>query len=247
MAARSSGGQGEGRRGARGEGILEVLRAMRASTPVNKGTSPRLEGGRRLPQIDNPLIVGAVGLGVAGLGVAARTLHPKGRRGRDERFRQRLAESLTRAPGDGVDLAPEDLSVAVEQSFGRPALVSVDVRVDGEWIERTTGVRGRSSSERPASGEDDGVDGGDGGDDLAGRVLDDVVLSDLLDRIARAAWDNPEVAPVAVRGRVTLVEDAAEPRVLADMTLLGFPDEIARPGDLYDRYGAPAFDPAWRP
>jgi len=32
-----------------------------------------------------------------------------------------------------------------------------------------------------------------------------------------------------------------------DMTALGFEDEIARPDELYDRYGAPECDPAWRP
>ena len=31
------------------------------------------------------------------------------------------------------------------------------------------------------------------------------------------------------------------------MTALGFEDEIARPDELYNRYGAPEGDPAWRP
>jgi hypothetical protein len=183
-----------------------------------------------------------------------RTLRPRGRRGREERFRQRIAEALARGrgvpegggdaggPGAELGLSPEDLEVRVEESFGRPTLVSVDVRVDREGLARAAD----GSAATPA----------------------DAVVPDLLDRIARAAWDNPEVAPVAVRGRITLdvagEGDAAVapgaggpsapgapagggPRVLADMTALGFPDEIARPGDLYDRYGAPASDPAWRP
>jgi len=31
------------------------------------------------------------------------------------------------------------------------------------------------------------------------------------------------------------------------MSARGFADEIARPAELYDRYGAPECDPAWRP
>jgi len=31
------------------------------------------------------------------------------------------------------------------------------------------------------------------------------------------------------------------------MAVLGFEDEIARPDELYARYGAPDCDPAWRP
>ena len=31
------------------------------------------------------------------------------------------------------------------------------------------------------------------------------------------------------------------------MSALGFADEIARPDELYDRYGAPECDPTWRP
>ncbi|MFC7581372.1 pyridine nucleotide-disulfide oxidoreductase [Schaalia naturae] len=246
---------GRGRSGASGEGIRSILRAMRSSMPVNKGAAGA-PVGRRLPQIDNPVIVGAVGLGLLGAGAAVRTLRPRGRRGREERFRQRIAEALARGrgvpegggdaggPGAELGLSPEDLEVRVEESFGKPTLVSVDVRVDRERLARAAD----GSAATPA----------------------DAILLDLLDRIARAAWDNPEVAPVAVRGRITLnvagegegdavVAPGADgpsapgapagggPRVLADMTALGFPDEIARPGDLYDRYGAPASDPAWRP
>jgi hypothetical protein len=244
---------GRERSGVSGEGIRSILRAMRSSMPVNKGAAGA-PGGRRLPQIDNPVIVGAVGLGLLGAGAAVRTLRPRGRRGREERFRQRIAEALARGrgvpeggggaggPGAELGLSPEDLDVRVEESFGRPTLVSVDVRVGREGLARAAGG--------------------------SAATLADAVLPDLLDRIARAAWDNPEVAPVAVRGRITLDVagggDAAVapgaggseapgapagggPHVLADMTALGFPDEIARPGDLYDRYGAPASDPAWRP
>ncbi len=247
MAQRANDGDGRRRDRGLGESLHSILRSMRTSTPVNKGTSPPQQGGRRLPQIDNPVIVGAIGLGLMGAGAVARTLHPRGRAGRRERFRQRIAEALARRAGDAVELSPENLVVDVEESFGKPALVSVDIRVDPAWVDRASGAESIAPGESRR---------GDTVDAQGARVLDDVVLPSMLELTARTAWDNPEVAPVAVRGRVTLVTDAQasispEPdhveRVLADMTLLGFPDEIARPGDLYDRYGAPASDPTWRP
>ena len=75
----------------------------------------------------------------------------------------------------------------------------------------------------------------------------------MLDRVTRALWDNPEMAPVNVRARVLqstggeLEEPGAQSECLADMTTIGFTDEIARPDELFARYGAPASDPAWRP
>ena len=40
----------------------------------------------------------------------------------------------------------------------------------------------------------------------------------------------------------------SEERIRRALTeILGFADEIARPDELYDRYGAPECDPAWRP
>ena len=39
----------------------------------------------------------------------------------------------------------------------------------------------------------------------------------------------------------------AQTDTVVDMSALGFADEIARPDELYDRYGAPECDPAWRP
>ena len=68
-----------------------------------------------------------------------------------------------------------------------------------------------------------------------------------LDAITRATWNNPEMAPVSVRARVLLSRDAAgdleapgaHTDTIVDMSALGFADEIARPDELYDRYGAP--------
>ncbi len=97
---------------------------------------------------------------------------------------------------------------------------------------------------------------------------DSVLVKDLLDRATQVLWDNPEMAPVAVRGRILVActephqveESCADPvppvgheslmggeTVVMDLENLGFVDEIARAADLYDRYGPPRFDPDWRP
>ena len=76
-----------------------------------------------------------------------------------------------------------------------------------------------------------------------------------LDAITRVTWNNDEMAPVSVRARVLLAHDevddleapGAQTDTVVDMSALGFADEIARPDELYDRYGAPDCDPTWRP
>lgn len=45
----------------------------------------------------------------------------------------------------------------------------------------------------------------------------------------------------------SLAAPGAQTDAVVDMTALGFEDEIARPDELYIRYGAPEGDPAWRP
>ena len=66
------------------------------------------------------------------------------------------------------------------------------------------------------------------------------------------------MVPVTVRARVlvartdggdadSLAAPGAQTDAVVDMTALGFEDEIARPDELYIRYGAPEGDPAWRP
>jgi len=110
--------------------------------------------------------------------------------------------------------------VEVGEGFGRPSLVSIDVVV----------ASSDALSEREAA-------------------------TCALDAITRATWNNPEMAPVSVRARVLVAHDeagdleapGAQTDTVVDMSALGFADEIARPDELYDRYGAPECDPAWRP
>ena len=213
--------------------LREVRRWMRVSTPVNKATSAGLRG--RLPQIAGPLMIGALGVGALGAGIAWRALSSTRGTGRTQRFvdlattalesdfpvRAHEAGAGEGVAGEGVARTPRRaVHVEVGEGFGRPSLVSIDVVVTSS----------DALSEREA----------------ATRALD---------VITRATWNNPEMAPVSVRARVLVAHDeagdleapGAQTDTVVDMSALGFADEIARPDELYDRYGAPECDPAWRP
>lgn len=208
--------------------LREVRRWMRVSTPVNKAASSGLRG--RLPQIAGPLMIGALGVGALGAGIAWRALSSTRGTGRTQRFVDLATAALdsgfpvrTHEAGEVDGSAQEPrrvVHVEVGEGFGRPSLVSIDVVV----------ASSDALSER----------------EVATRALD---------AITRATWNNPEMAPVSVRARVLLSRDAAgdleapgaQTDTIIDMSALGFADEIARPDELYDRYGAPECDPAWRP
>lgn len=208
--------------------LREVRRWMRVSTPVNKATSAGLRG--RLPQIAGPLMIGALGVGALGAGIAWRALSSTRGTGRTQRFVDLATAALDSGfplrsdegvADEGAARAPRRVvHVEVGEGFGRPSLVSIDVVV----------ASSDALSER----------------EVATRALD---------AITRATWNNPEMAPVSVRARVLAAHDdagdleapGAQTVTVVDMSALGFADEIARPDELYDRYGAPEHDPAWRP
>ena len=213
--------------------LREVRRWMRVSTPVNKAASSGLRG--RLPQIAGPLMIGALGVGALGAGIAWRALSSTRGTGRTQRFVDLVTAALesgfplrvdeavdgTGVAGEGVARAPRRVvHVEVGEGFGRPSLVSIDVVVSAADF----------LSQREA----------------ATRALD---------AVTRVTWNNDEMAPVSVRARVLLAHDEAgdleapgvQTDTVVDMSALGFADEIARPDELYDRYGAPECDPAWRP
>lgn len=211
----------------------EVRRWMRVSTPVNKAGA----GGvaRRLPQLAGPLVIGALGVGAVGAGIAWRALATTRGGGRAQRFEDIVwsaideARAGPRATGSG----PQKGGLGGGKRKGaRGGAARVLVEV-GEGFGRPSLV---SADIIVADGQ-----GGDGG------------AVPMLDRVTRALWDNPEMAPVNVRARVLqstggeLEEPGAQSECLADMTTIGFADEIARPDELFARYGAPASDPAWRP
>ena len=208
--------------------LREVRRWMRVSTPVNKAASAGLRG--RLPQIAGPLMIGALGVGALGAGIAWRALSSTRGTGRTQRF----VDLATAALDSGFPLRSDEgvadegaarvprrvVHVEVGEGFGRPSLVSIDIVV----------ASSDALSER----------------EVATRALD---------AITRATWNNPEMAPVSVRARVLAAHDeagdleapGAQTDTVVEMSALGFTDEIARPDELYDRYGAPECDPAWRP
>ena len=220
--------------------LREVRRWMRVSTPVNKAASSGLRG--RLPQIAGPLMIGALGVGALGAGIAWRALSSTRGTGRTQRFVDLVTAALesgfplrvdeagdgeagtgadARVYADGSARVPRRVvHVEVGEGFGRPSLVSIDVVVSAADV----------LSQREA----------------ATRALD---------AITRVTWNNDEMAPVSVRARVLLAHDdatdleapGAQTDTVVDMSALGFADEIARPDELYDRYGAPDCDPTWRP
>ena len=219
--------------------LREVRRWMRVSTPVNKAAASGLRG--QLPQIAGPLVIGALGVGAIGAGIAWRALASTRGTGRTQRFVELVSSALEAAfPETFIDEAGADfgeqvagertagerrvVNVEVGEGFGRPSLVSIDVVA-------------------PVS------------DELANVE----VATEALDALTRAVWNNAEMAPVSVRARVLVARgdadssaDAravpgAQTKAVADMAVLGFEDEIARPDELYARYGAPEGDPAWRP
>lgn len=220
--------------------LREVRRWMRVSTPVNKAASSGLRG--RLPQIAGPLMIGALGVGALGAGIAWRALSSTRGTGRTQRFVDLATAALesgfplredeagdgeagtgadARVHADGAGRAPRRVvHVEVGEGFGRPSLVSIDVVVSAADF----------LSQREA----------------ATRALD---------AITRVTWNNDEMAPVSVRARVLRARDeaddleapGAQTDTVVDMSALGFADEIARPDELYDRYGAPECDLTWRP
>ena len=211
--------------------LREVRRWMRVSTPVNKAAASGLRG--QLPQIAGPLVIGALGVGAIGAGIAWRALASTRGTGRTQRFVELVSSALEAAfPETFIDEAGADFGeqVAGERTAGeRPSLVSIDVVA-------------------PASDELTNIE----------------IAAQALDAVTAAAWNNPEMAPVSVRARILLARDGvhadddrrdgeyvgapgAQTEVVVDMTALGFEDEIARPDELYARYGAPDCDPAWRP
>ena len=211
--------------------LREVRRWMRVSTPVNKAASSGLRG--RLPQIAGPLMIGALGVGALGAGIAWRALSSTRGTGRTQRFVDLATAALdARFPERATDEACVNdassgehrvVNVEVGEGFGRPCLVSIDVVLPAQ-----------------------------------DALTDPVAATSALDEVTRATWNNDEMAPVSVRARILvartddndeegLAAPGAQTDAVIDMTALGFADEIARPDELYDRYGAPECDPAWRP
>ena len=228
----------------------EVRRWMRVSTPVNKAGA----GGvaRRLPQLAGPLVIGALGVGAVGAGIAWRALATTRGGGRAQRFEDIVWSAIDeagagpRTTGSGPQAGGPDSAGGAHRGRRsrtakgpRPGSAPLPVSGAGPGGGKRKGARGGAARVLVEVGEGFGrpslvsadiiVADGDGGD--GGAVP-------MLDRVTRALWDNPDGE---------LEEPGAQSECLADMTTIGFADEIARPDELFARYGAPASDPAWRP
>lgn len=242
------------------------VRLIKAQPHLPANGVPGALSMRRLPEITSTVSLAGLEFARAAVRDLLGNLKPTHRPGRDQRFRDLLVRDLRGA--QVVGLVGEDLELQVRarvlQSFGKPTLVSFDlVILDPQnrlqharevYLARTAGreleFAGLEEPELHLADDGSVVVAG-------GRVVTTeeqsalaVLATDLLDRAARAMWDNPELAPVAVRGRMlvgpTQAEDDEE-TLLLDLRDIGYPDEIARAEDLFERYGPPAFDRAWRP
>ncbi len=151
---------------------------------------------------------------------------------RPERFAQLIHKSIQTSIliVETQKVGGETIEVEVLRAFGKPLIVSYDIQVTAEQ---------RDAVERRLMGD---------GQDPKQRDAYELFLVDLLDRSARAVWDNPEIAPVGLRGRIAVKDEVTGAvTVMRDLRDAGFQDEIARPQDSFERYGAPASDPNWRP
>ena len=181
------------------------------SVPVNKSGWSGGQGPP-LPEVHSRLVQRVLAVASVGVGALTRRLHPERRSGRSERFRWLIVQAMRERWGFSAH--DVDVEVRVYESFGKPALISIDVGVA-----------------------------------VAGSTDDSRAMVELC---LKKAWNNPEIAPVSVRVTLRSLEESnASVRTVAPQVTtahsVGFADETARPAELYQRFGAPAFDPSWRP
>ncbi|MDO5719600.1 MAG: hypothetical protein Q4P05_02575 [Actinomycetaceae bacterium] len=191
----------------RRKGWRSVVRAMRERLPVNKFAS-HTKSGRTMPQIENPLIIGGLGVIAVGGSAAMRHLRPLDKRRRNERLLEILETKLSSLPGDVT------VDVDTREAFGKPALIQVTVTV----------------AQQPAAPHD------------------------LLDRVLKTVWDYGQPAPVGAMVTLRVIAntgsdngESADDSPTWTLDALGYIDGVARPHDIFDRFGAPASDPGWKP
>lgn len=203
---------------------VSVNRHTRTNSPAAGTDEPRStsHGSRVMPEIENPMIIGVLGLVAAGVSAAATHLKPMAHPSRessriaqviDGHVRETLTahHSFSVVDRCGISMGePWDVKVAVRTrvAFGRPCLV--EVRIDIE-----TGN--------------------------AGRDINDEAGVAAVTRAARDAWDCAPHAPASVR---VSVRSREHEWALRDA---GFEENLARPRELFERFGPSASDPSWVP
>lgn len=203
----------------------------RGSVPVNKSSGGTV--GRMLPQLDNPVLLGVAAAGAFGAGITMTRLRSAGRGGRPERFAALLGQALAESSFAVCQVSPA-VSEGTQVSQGFEVVAQAKQNraiVWGLGVEVLEGF-----GKLPLISIDVTVNEGS-------PLWSDVVGQQILEVLARAAWNNPEIAPVAVRGRLL---SAASGQELAGMVDAGFDAEVARPQELLERFGPPVFDPTWR-
>lgn len=174
---------------------------------------------------------------------------------------------------------PVEVRLHLQEGFGKPLLVDVDLLLFIDQaafdalLEAQRNVQKETAEQDTLASEKVAWDSGPS----TGRPAVVGLLMDLFERVVIALWDNDQIAPVSIRGRMLALhgnpgdQDFLVPAdhewfegltgltesgtqvvpdgqaLIFDMTDLGYEDEIARVLDLYERYGSPAFDPSWRP
>lgn len=211
------------------------LRLIRAlpHLPSNRETSKSLSV-RRLPQITSRTSIAGLSAVRSAVRGLLGNLKPTFPPGRDERFRNLIVEAVGGA----------EVLRTIQQEH------ATDVRaVVLEAFGKPTRVEFDLVVYDP--------------DDRLHPLREPVLAADLLYRAIRAVWDNPEMAPVAVRGRVVAVrrnptadggtwnrahsDQSPDESVLLDARDAGFVEPLARAEDLYEHFGAPMSDPTWHP
>lgn len=169
-------------------------------------------GAKVLPRRTSRLAKAALGVARDAAVTLFGNLRPTFPPGRDERFESRIRRVVQQSPlpslvGSELNL---DARVRVLQAFGKPTLVNIDLVVIDPRSRLADARERYLTALQSGVGGESPVDGRlVTGDEITGLAL---LATDLLDRVTSVAWDNPEVAPVAVRARMLAAPtvDAAE-------------------------------------
>lgn len=204
------------------------------------------------PRVHNPLAVKILSWTANITSGLTRDWRPTFLPGREERFQALLRRELASSPlmNEADRVGGVVIDVDIRSAFGKPTLVNVDLRLTERQYELIIEhLRKEHEGEEGSQEIEDAQWEDTQWEDTQWKAYR-FFLADLLERLVQAVWDNPEIAPVAVRGRGVLTDNSPEMKVKAvtiDMTDIGYQDETARPADLYRNLGAPASDPQWRP
>lgn len=157
--------------------------------PINKGATEE-EAVRELPQITGTKTIRALGTFRDLARSTIGNLKPQIPPGRNERFRTLITGVMDASPliEEVRNWASIEVRAEVFEGFGKPTLVSFDV-VLVDHDPNHDELEGVSKAEKLSLG---------------------VLGEDVFERIIEAVWNNPEIAPVGIRGRVVISDSVDE-------------------------------------